>query len=82
MATTGTDGINLWVEVRDEHAGAGDAGRPGHRGRAGDARSWSRRWPSDHLRLTVGLVRDGTVDLADRVATAARGQARSGRRRV
>jgi DNA-binding transcriptional MocR family regulator len=70
VVTTGTDGINLWINVRDEqnalvtlasrNVGA-SPGTPfmvepdGH----------------EHLRLTVGLVRDGFEELAGLVAAAA-----------
>ncbi len=67
---SGTDGINLWVDVADERSaqlslasrGVGTApGRPFVVG----ARD------TDHLRLTVGLVRDHIEQLADQVAAAA-----------
>jgi DNA-binding transcriptional MocR family regulator len=76
IASAGTDGINLWVEVRDEQSalltlasrGVGAApgapfmvsGSPAH---------------SDHLRLTCGLVPGNYDELADLVAAAASGPA-------
>jgi DNA-binding transcriptional MocR family regulator len=74
------DGINLWVPVRDQQAailtlaGHGIAVAPG-------TPFEIRRPESDHVRLTVGLIRDGFEDLADLLAEAAAAPHRgSGRR--
>ena len=67
----GTDGLNIWVPVRDESAAVlrlasqGIAVAPGgpfivdgaHRG--------------PHIRVTTGLITDGQVDVADAIAEAA-----------
>jgi DNA-binding transcriptional MocR family regulator len=64
------DGINLWLPVEDQQramvtlAGHGIAVAPG-------APFLVRPSESDHVRLTVGLVRDGVGDLADILTTAA-----------
>ena len=72
--SVGADGINLWVDVRDEQSalltlasrGVGAAPGTPFLVNAGDG---------DHLRLTVGLVDDGFAELADLVALAASGPA-------
>ena len=68
----GTDGLNIWVPVRDEPAAVlrlasqGIAVTPGSpfsvQGTPG---------PEGHVRVTTGLVRNGHEDLADRIADAA-----------
>jgi DNA-binding transcriptional MocR family regulator len=67
---SGTDGINLWVDVDDERtAQLGLAARG-----IGVAPGSPFLVASDdrhHLRITVGLVRDGASQLADHVADAA-----------
>jgi DNA-binding transcriptional MocR family regulator len=66
------DGINMWLPVHDQqaamvalaaHGVAVAPGAPFHAGQVGHA-------AADHVRLTVGLVRDGFADLADILATA------------
>lgn len=80
MVAAADDGINLWIGVRDERAamltlaahGIGVApGTPFEVAPLGD----------DHVRLTVGLVRDGFAELADAVARAAEGRQRASGRR-
>ena len=70
VVTTGCDGINLWVEVADEHtashrlaaAGVGVAvGSPFVPGRPA----------RDHIRITTGLMGDDVGALADLVAAGA-----------
>jgi DNA-binding transcriptional MocR family regulator len=70
VVTTGNDGINLWVEVADEHtashrlaaAGVGVAvGSPFVPGRPA----------RDHIRITTGLIGDEIGALADLVAAGA-----------
>lgn len=66
---TGTDGINLWMEVRDERsalltlAAQGVGAAPGEPFLVHDERP--------HLRVTVGLVTTGAQALADQLAEAA-----------
>ncbi|GAC1603012.1 MAG: aminotransferase class I/II-fold pyridoxal phosphate-dependent enzyme [Acidimicrobiales bacterium] len=75
VATTGSDGINLWVPVSDERAaqltlaGYGIGVAPGGPFLVGQS-------SEDHLRVTVGQVRDGFDELADLLATAASGPTR------
>jgi DNA-binding transcriptional MocR family regulator len=63
------DGINMWLPVHDQQAAMvslaahGVAVAPGAPFQLGAA--------ADHVRLTVGLVRDGFADLADTLTTAA-----------
>jgi DNA-binding transcriptional MocR family regulator len=77
---TGSDGINLWIEVADERtalvllAAQGIGAAPGTPFLVGDS-------PTDHLRITVGLVRDHVDALADQLAVAAAGTERSRPRR-
>ena len=67
---TGTDGINLWIDVADERsaqlslASRGVGTAPGKPFVVGSS-------TTDHLRLTVGLVRDHVQELAEYVASAA-----------
>jgi DNA-binding transcriptional MocR family regulator len=70
ISTTGHDGINLWVEVRDERAAQVALAARGI-GVAPGAPFIVTPGNTEHLRLTVGLVRDGVEGLADHVATAA-----------
>ena len=69
----GTDGLNIWVPVRDESAAVlrlasqGIAVTPGS-----PFAVESRPGPEGHVRVTTGLVRDGHAELAERIADAAR----------
>lgn len=69
VPVTGRDGINLWMEVRDERsalvtlAAQGIGAAPGEPFLVHDDRP--------HLRATVGLVREDTQAIADRLADAA-----------
>jgi DNA-binding transcriptional MocR family regulator len=69
----GTDGLNIWVPVRDESAAVlrlasqGIAVTPGS-----PFAVESRPGPEGHVRVTTGLVRDGHEELADAIADAAR----------
>ena len=62
----GTDGLNIWVPVRDESAAVlrlasqGIAVTPGS-----PFAVESRPGPEGHVRVTTGLVRDGHEELAD-----------------
>jgi DNA-binding transcriptional MocR family regulator len=80
VAATADDGINLWMAVADQQvamlslAAHGIAVAPG-------APFEVSPLGSDHIRITVGLVRDGFDDLAALLAEAADGADRgSGRR--
>lgn len=81
VATTGRDGINLWVEVRDERAALVTLAAQGI-GVAPGTPFLVEPLARDHVRVTVGLVRSGVAELADRLGTASRGQAGPKRRRV
>ncbi|MEN9506493.1 MAG: hypothetical protein RI958_2419 [Actinomycetota bacterium] len=69
VPVTGSDGINLWMEVRDERsalvtlAAQGVGAAPGEPFLVHDDRP--------HLRATVGLVREDVVAIAERLADAA-----------
>jgi DNA-binding transcriptional MocR family regulator len=75
------DGINLWMEVADQQvamlslAAHGVAVAPG-------APFMVTPLPADHVRITVGLVRDGFDELADLLAAAAGAGAKASGRRV
>jgi DNA-binding transcriptional MocR family regulator len=80
VGATADDGINLWMEVADQQmamlslAAHGIAVAPG-------APFMVSPLPVDHVRITVGLVRDGFDELADLLAEAAGSASRgSGRR--
>jgi DNA-binding transcriptional MocR family regulator len=76
VEATAADGINLWLTVADQQvamltlAAHGIAVAPG-------APFEVSRLGQDHVRLTVGLVRDGFEQLADLLVDAA-GTVRSG----
>jgi DNA-binding transcriptional MocR family regulator len=71
VVTGGTDGINLWVPVADERtalvalAGQGIAVAPG-------SPFGAVPLAADHVRVTVGLVRERPAELAERLARSAR----------
>jgi DNA-binding transcriptional MocR family regulator len=69
VSTTGSDGINLWVDVADERAAQLGLAARGI-GVAPGTPFLVSRLSSDHLRLTVGLVRDDVEALADHIAMA------------
>ena len=81
VATTGDDGINLWVEVRDERTALVTLAAQGI-GVAPGTPFAVEPLEHDHVRVTVGLVREGVEELADRLAVASLGSPRAGRRRV
>jgi DNA-binding transcriptional MocR family regulator len=70
IATTGSDGINLWVEVADEQSTAQRLAAKGV-GVALGSPFVPARPTRDHIRITTGLVRDGASALADLVAESA-----------
>jgi DNA-binding transcriptional MocR family regulator len=77
--TTGSDGINLWVEVRDERTALVTLAAQGI-GVAPGTPFVVEPLDHDHVRVTVGLVRDNVDELADRLAVAALGSPRRGGR--
>jgi DNA-binding transcriptional MocR family regulator len=82
-AATADDGINLWLEVADQHAAMVSLAAHGIAVAPGapfEAAPLARH----HVRVTVGLVRDGFPELAAVLAEAARAgaAARGGARRA
>ncbi|GAA2589705.1 aminotransferase class I/II-fold pyridoxal phosphate-dependent enzyme [Winogradskya consettensis] len=75
VSATSDDGINLWMRVEDQQmamlslAGHGIAVAPG-------APFEVSTLGADHVRITVGLIRDGVPALADIFASAAGADAR------
>ncbi|MDG4798302.1 aminotransferase class I/II-fold pyridoxal phosphate-dependent enzyme [Micromonospora sp. WMMD1082] len=75
VTATADDGINLWLSVGNQQlamlvlAAHGIAVAPGAPFEVGPT-------GTDHVRVTVGLVRDGFAELADVLAEAARASAR------
>lgn len=80
VRATADDGINLWMEVADQQvamlslAAHGVAVAPG-------APFMVTPLPDDHVRITVGLVRDGFDELADLLAEAAGAETKASGRR-
>jgi DNA-binding transcriptional MocR family regulator len=74
VGSAGADGINLWVDVRDEQSALLTLASRGV-GAAPGTPFLVNAGGGDHLRLTVGLVDDGFAELADLVALAASGPA-------
>ena len=79
VPVTGTDGINLWMEVSDERSALLTLAAQGIGAAPGEP--FLVRPDRPHLRVTVGLVGEGTQRLATQLADAAALQpARSGQR--
>ncbi len=80
VAVSGHDGINLWVEVRDERSALVDLAARGIGAAPGEP--FMVRPDLAHLRVTVSPVRDHLGDLAHQLADAATGPtgARASRR--
>jgi DNA-binding transcriptional MocR family regulator len=72
VTTTGSDGINLWIEVADERSALVTLAARGV-GVAPGTPFVVNALPADHVRLTVGQVRDRADVLADHVTLAAAG---------
>jgi len=70
VRTTGYDGINLWVEVSDERSALLTLATKGV-GVAPGTPFLVAPTATQHIRVTVGLVRDGFEELADLLALAA-----------
>jgi len=69
---TGTDGINLWVDVRDEHSALLSLAAHGIGVAAGTPFLVSPS-DSDHVRVTIAAVADGHEEIAEHLAAAASG---------
>jgi hypothetical protein len=67
----GTEGINIWVPVNDETAAVMRLASQGIGVTPGSPFALLAD-TSDHIRVTVGLVRDGHEKLAGQLAAAAR----------
>jgi DNA-binding transcriptional MocR family regulator len=70
ITTTGSDGINLWVEVADEQSAAFRLAAKGV-GVAVGSPFVPGRPQRDHIRITTGLVREDVGALAELVAASA-----------
>jgi DNA-binding transcriptional MocR family regulator len=70
VISTGTDGINLWINVRDEQKALVTLASR-NIGMSPGTPFMVEPDGTHHLRLTVGLVRDGFEELAHLIATAA-----------
>ncbi|GIJ67359.1 aminotransferase class I/II-fold pyridoxal phosphate-dependent enzyme [Virgisporangium ochraceum] len=81
VTATAADGINLWMEVADQQvamlslAAHGVAVAPG-------APFMVTPLSTDHVRITVGLVREGFDELADLLAAAAGAETKASGRRA
>ena len=71
VAVGGTEGINIWVPVHDETAAVVRLASQGIGVTPGSPFALLAD-TSDHIRVTVGLVRDGHEQLAAQLAAAAR----------
>ena len=68
----GTDGLNIWVPVRDEAAAVLRLASQGIAVTPGSPFSVERlAGPAGHVRVTTGLVRENHVEVADPIAEAA-----------
>jgi DNA-binding transcriptional MocR family regulator len=67
---TGCDGINLWVEVANEHAARLALAARGI-GVAAGTPFMTAPSPVDHVRVTIALLATGHAELADQLAAAA-----------
>jgi DNA-binding transcriptional MocR family regulator len=70
VGTTGSDGINLWVDVRSEEVARRHLAQAGIGVHIGSPFDFERAAP-DHIRITTATVADGFDELAERIATAA-----------
>ena len=72
IEVAGTDGLNIWVPVRDEAAAVLRLASQGIAVTPGSPFSVEPVPGSEgHVRVTTGLVRDGHVEVADLIAAAA-----------
>jgi DNA-binding transcriptional MocR family regulator len=81
VEATAADGINMWIAVRDQQVALVTLAAHGI-GAAPGAPFEVRPLGGDHIRVTVGLVRDGFDDLAAILAEAAGARHRSSGRRT
>lgn len=81
VAASAGDGINMWIPVRDQQVALLTLAAHGI-GVAPGAPFEVTPLGGDHIRVTVGLVRDGFDDLADILADAAGARHRTSGRRT
>ena len=82
IAVQGSDGLNIWVPVRDEAAAVLRLASHGIAVTPGSPFSVEpQTGPAGHVRVTTGLVREGHAELADLIAEAAAAGAWSARQR-
>ncbi|GAB7042116.1 MULTISPECIES: aminotransferase-like domain-containing protein [Catenuloplanes] len=81
VRATAADGINMWVSVRDQQVAMLSLAAHGIGVAPGTPFEVEPR-DGDHIRITVGLIRDGFDDLADIVAEAAGARHRTSGRRT
>ncbi|MDV3220127.1 PLP-dependent aminotransferase family protein [Intrasporangium sp.] len=71
----GTDGLNIWVPVRDEAAAVVRLGSQGIAVAPGGPFVVDGRHHEPHIRVTTGLITAGHVEVADAIADAAHASA-------
>jgi DNA-binding transcriptional MocR family regulator len=81
VRASAADGINMWVSVRDQQVAMLSLAAHGI-GVAPGAPFEVEPLDGDHIRVTVGLIRDGFDDLADILASAADARHRTSGRRT
>ena len=77
----GTDGLNIWVPVRDEAAAVLRLASQGIAVAPGGPFVVDGATGGPHIRVTTGLVADAQVDVADAIAEAAGASAWSAQHR-
>ncbi|MFM6850287.1 MAG: PLP-dependent aminotransferase family protein [Terrabacter sp.] len=82
VAVQGSDGLNIWVPVRDEAAAVLRLASHGIAVTPGSPFAVEQETgPAGHVRVTTGLVREGHAEVADLIAEAAAAGAWSARQR-
>ncbi|MDC5697474.1 PLP-dependent aminotransferase family protein [Intrasporangium calvum] len=81
IAVEGTDGLNIWVPVRDESAAVLRLASAGIAVAPGGPFVVDSRVETPHIRVTTGLIASGHVDVADAIAEAATASAWSAQHR-
>ncbi|WP_353509168.1 PLP-dependent aminotransferase family protein [Intrasporangium sp.] len=81
IVVPGTDGLNIWVPVRDESAAVLRLASQGIAVAPGGPFVVDGAPGGPHIRVTTGLIADGQVDVADAIAEAADASAWSAQHR-
>ncbi|GAA6526823.1 PLP-dependent aminotransferase family protein [Intrasporangium sp. DVR] len=81
IPVSGTDGLNIWVPVRDEPAAVLRLASEGIAVAPGRPFLVDRRDGEPHIRVTTGLITEGHLAIADAIADAARASAWSAQHR-